>query len=326
MAEQLGVSRSAVSRAFSEDASIHPEKRALILETARQLGYQPNLFASLLSTPTRRQRSHLVAILVSDFSNPYQAFLFEELSTHLQRHGKQPMLLSIKEIEDLDAALLRLSSYQVDGVIAVVGSLPAESINQCLKLALPLVTLGRADPEGRVPSVQTDNLQAGRLAAEHLLSLGLTRLGFVAGRADGEASNARYQGFADTIGARGLPPPCLLEAGRYGYSAGFATGVRDMARLRELEGIFCASDALAMGLLDSCREVGQLAIPQQLRVIGCDDVPQAAWQGYQLSSVAQPVSEIAAAVLTLLQAIWNGEASIPAMTRVPPRLQLRRSA
>ncbi|MEC5342770.1 substrate-binding domain-containing protein [Brenneria populi] len=325
VAAHVGVSRSAVSRAFTDGASIHPEKRAKIMEAAKALGYQPNFFARTLSTPARRKRSNLVAILISDFSSPYQCYLFEELSAVLQLYGKQPMLLNVKQAEDLDDAILRLSGYQVDGAIAVVGSLPAERFGQCLKLSLPLVTLGRTDARGLIPSVQTDNLKAGKLAAARLIAQGLVRLGFVAGRSDGQASNERYRGFSEGALSHGLAAPYRLDAGHYSYRAGFALGERAIDALRGLEGVFCASDALAMGLMDSCREVGRLSVPGRLKVIGCDDVPQAAWQGYQLTSVAQPVTQIAEQVMRLLHIIWRGEEEIPMLTRLEPQLKVRRS-
>lgn len=325
VAAYVGVSRSAVSRAFTEGASIHLEKRKAILAAAKELGYQPNLFARTLSTSAQRKRSHLVAILISDFTNPYQAYLFEELSTTLQLNGEQPMLLNVKQAADLDEAIRRLAGYQVDGVIAVMGSLPSGSLNQCLQLSLPLVTLGRADEQGLISSVQTDNVKAGQLAAQHMLSQGLTTLGFLAGRADGQASIERLTGFRDTLIANGIAEPVVLEAGRYGYNAGFELGTRVIETLRKLEGVFCASDALAMGLIDNCREVNRLAIPDQLKVIGCDDVPQAAWQGYQLTSVAQPVGDIAQQVLRLLQRMWQGDDHSPRRVRLEPRLTVRRT-
>lgn len=92
------------------------------------------------------------------------------------------MLLNVKQASDLDGAILQLSGYQIDGVVAVVGSLPAEHFHLCLKLSLPLITLGRADATGLIPSVQTNNQLAGEMAAKYLLSLGLSKLGFMAGR------------------------------------------------------------------------------------------------------------------------------------------------
>jgi len=319
VAAHLGISRSSVSRAFTAGASIDPEKREQILAAAQELGYQPNFFARTLSTPAQRQRSHLVAILVSDFSNPYQSYLFEALSSQLQSQGKQPILLNVKQAEDLDAAILRLSGYQVDGVIAVIGSLPAERFGQCLKLSLPLVTLGRSDQRGIIPAVHTDNRAAGALAAQHLRQQGLTRLGYMAGGADGQASNERYQGFCSVL----QTAPLLLQAGSYSYRAGFELGIQQQAALRQLQGVFCACDALAMGLLDSCRQQGQLKVPQDLRIIGCDDVPQAAWQGYQLTTVAQPVAAIAQQALQLLQQIWDDQPDISPVTLLAPELKVR---
>lgn len=325
VAKHLGVSRSAVSRAFTDGASINQEKRQRILAAAKQLGYQPNMFARNLSTPVQKAKSNLVAILISDFSNPYQSFLFEELSAALQQAGKQPMLLNVKQESDLDQAILRLSGYQVDGVIAVVGSLPAESLHQCLKLSLPLVTLGRADVKGQIPSVQTDNFTAGKLAAQYLVGQGCQFLGYIAGRRDGQASNERWQGFRESLITTLGGEPEYIDAGRYGYSAGFEASVSNTERLRSLDGVFCASDALAMGVIDACQQFAGIAIPNQLRVVGCDNVPQAAWQGYQLTTIAQPVSLIATRALDALQHQWDQRPLDNAIIRVQPSLKIRRT-
>ncbi|HBO23536.1 MULTISPECIES: LacI family DNA-binding transcriptional regulator [unclassified Providencia] len=325
VAVYAGVSRSAVSRAFTEGASINPQKQQKILDAAKQLGYQPNLFARTLSTPTQKQRSNLVAILISDLSNPYESYLFEALSTALQSRGKQPMLLNVKQAEDLDSAILQLSGYQVDAVVAVVGSLPVEHFKQCLKLSLPLVTLGRTDAQGIIPSIQTDNISAGKIAADYLLSLGLTKFGFIAGRIDGQASNERFTGFKRQLLDAGVATPLRLEAGRYGYQAGFDIAQQQSTQLRELDGVFCASDSLAMGLMDYCRQIDNLYVPQKLRVVGCDDIPMAAWQGYQLTTIAQPVIDIAEQVLNLLEIIWCRTEPVPNIIKLMPQLKIRKS-
>jgi len=319
LAAHLGVSRSAVSRAFTPGTRLAAAKRAMILAAAREHGYQPNVFASALSTPNSRSRSHLVAILMGDFASPFQSWLFAELTRVLQRHGKLPVLLNVEATEDLDQAVLRLGSYQVDGVLAVVGSLPESCLAQCVSLALPLVLLGRSDPAGRVPSVQTDNRQAGRLAAQHLLASGARRLGFLAGRDDGEASLARGAGFAEVVCQAGLPSPYLLSAGGYSHAAGLLVGQQHAQTLVRLDGLFCASDALAMGVMDGCRSA---LAGQGLPIVGCDDVPQSAWPAYRLTTVAQPVAQLAEeAVRRLLQRIdGSADGGEAAVTRLPPSL------
>lgn len=326
VAEVAGVSRSSVSRAFTEGASIHPKKQQKILDAAKQLGYQPNFFARTLSTPNQKKRSNIVAILVSDLSNPYESYLFEALSSALQGHGKQPMLLNVKQADDLDVAILQLSGYQIDGVVAVVGSLPAEHFHQCLKLSLPLITLGRSDAAGLIPSVQTDNQLAGEMAAKYLLSLGLTRLGFLAGRGDGQASNERYQGFKRYLMAAGCPEPVCLSTGSYRYQAGFEAALQHQQQLQSLDGLFCAADSLALGVMDCCRQALNIAVPAQLRLVGCDDIPMAGWEGYQLTTLAQPVNRIAQQVITLLEGIWAQSENQPNLIKLEPELIVRKSA
>ncbi|WP_299692349.1 substrate-binding domain-containing protein [uncultured Vibrio sp.] len=334
VASYLGVSRSSVSRAFTEGASIAPKQKANILEAAKKLGYQPNLLARTLSTPSQKAKSHLVAILISDFSNPYQPYLFEALSTALRKQGKMPMLISVSNDSDLDSTIQKLSGYQVDGVIAVAGSLPASSFEQCLELQLPLITLGRSDPNSVIPSIQTDNEQAGRLAARHLLSKGLTELGYIKGRTDGEASIARHHGFRAELQETGITTCTTFDAGSYGYSAGFEVGVRHSEDIRKLQGVFCASDALAFGFIDSCKQVNGITIPGQIQVVGCDNVPMSSWQGYQLTTVAQPVHTITEQAILylgmLLKNKTNGSHTganpvFPSAQLITPELIVRRT-
>ena len=326
VAEVAGVSRSSVSRAFTEGASIHPKKQQKILEAAKKLGYQPNFFARTLGMPSQKKRSNIVAILVSDLSNPYESYLFEALSSALQGHGKQPMLLNVKQASDLDGAILQLSGYQIDGVVAVVGSLPAEHFHLCLKLSLPLITLGRADATGLIPSVQTNNQLAGEMAAKYLLSLGLSKLGFMAGRGDGQASNERYQGFKRYLMALGQSEPICLSAGSYRYQAGFEAALLHQPQMTSLEGLFCAADSLALGVMDYCRQRLNIEIPQQLRIIGCDNIPMAGWEGYQLTTLAQPVNSIAQQVMILLEGIWTQSCYQPKLIQLEPELIVRKSA
>lgn len=267
-------------------------------------------FARNLSTPFQIARSNVIAILISDFSNPYQSYLFETLSSVLQAEGKIPMLMNVAAFDDIsefNEVILRLSGYQVDGVIAVVGSLPPESLNQCLKLSLPVVMLGRSDNTQQLHSIQTDNVCAGQLAAQHFLAKGLTKLAFVMGRLDGQASLERQRGFVDTLLAAGITAVSQLNAGGYGYDAGFKVATHSAQVLGAVQGVFCASDALAFGLIDSCRTVNSIKIPEQLHVIGCDNVPMAAWQGYQLTTVEQPVQNIAQMSVHLLERMCKGE-------------------
>jgi len=325
VAAYVGVSRSAVSRAFPEGASIHAAKKDRILEAAKKLGYHPNIFARTLSTPGQKKRSNLVAVLVAEVSNSYESYLFEKLSTALQAQGKQPILMNISHVDEMDEAILRLSGYQVDGVVAIAGSLPEKSFSKCLELSLPMVTLGRADNSGVVPFVKTDNIESGRIVADYLIKEGIKRAGYVAGREDGLASQERYLGFRKAFEAHGLETPMLIPAGRYDYNSGYEAAKSYWHDLQQLDGVFCACDSLALGTIDYCRLEAGIAIPKDFRVVGCDDIPQANWQGYQLTTIAQPVASIVNEVTSLLDMIWAEEEHIPSVRKLAPELIVRRT-
>ncbi|CAH0536115.1 LacI family DNA-binding transcriptional regulator [Vibrio marisflavi] len=323
VAAYVGVSRSAVSRAFTKGASIHAAKRDRILKAAKELGYHPNIFARTLSTPGQNKRSNLVAVLVAEVSNCYESYLFEKLSTELQKHGKQPILMNIKHPEEMDEAILRLSGYQVDGVIAIAGSLPEESFVKCLELSLPMVTLGRADDSGHVPFVKTDNFESGRLVAKYFASEGVQKVGYVSGLEDGMASRERHEGLKSVFQELGLEQPVLIPAGSYSYGAGYEAAKQNLQQIQKLDGLFCACDALALGVSDCCKIEANMQIPNDLRLVGCDDIPQAAWEGYKLTTVAQPVDSIVMQVISLLDKLWSDEEDIPSIVKLAPNLVIR---
>ena len=115
-----------------------------------------------------------------------------------------------------------------------------------------------------------------------------------------------------------------MEAGRYAYEAGFEAALKYQNTLHNMDGVFCACDTLALGLIDGCRQPLNIAVPQNLRVIGCDNIPMAEWPGYQLTTVQQPVSNISMEAIQLLEAIWSEPSeAMPSNVRLAPELIIR---
>ena len=325
VARQADVSRSAVSRAFTPSASIHPNTRQRILDVARDLGYRPNALARSLVKSKQGPSSGLIAVVMGEFDNPFQPHFFSRLTQALQAQDRVAMLVVPDAQGSLEEALERLIAYQVEGAIIAAGSLSPEATDAFLALGTPAVLLGREDPRGRVSAILTDNRAVGERAADYLLSQGRSTPAFIGGRADGQASRERQQGFIETLAKAGLDTPPCLSNPDYSYDSGYKAAQRLLEQHPETDALFCACDALALGAMDALREQGRL-LPEEINLVGCDDIPQAAWPGYQLTTLAQPVPALVEQALDhLITSIASQRTDAPEVLRLAPEFVARRS-
>ncbi|HWL80836.1 MAG TPA: LacI family DNA-binding transcriptional regulator [Roseomonas sp.] len=320
LARHLGVSQSMVSRAFSPGASIAPEMRARVLRAAEELGYRPNVIAAALS----RRRSSIVAIVMAELTNPFYPAVLERLTEALQAAGLQSLLFTVPPGQPADSCLPLLRQYHVDAVVITSASLTSAGAEEWLGDGRAAVLFNRT-AAGPTPldSVACDNLGGGRAAAEALLARGCSRLAFVAGRADTSTSQDRERGFHAALAERGLLPPLRVEAGDFSYEAGHRAA---RALAGRADGIFFANDILALGGLDALRHDAGLSVPEDVAVIGFDDIPMGAWPAYRLTTLRQPVAAMVARTVELLRARLGGTAGPPRSERLPAELVQRRSA
>ncbi|KAA2214816.1 LacI family DNA-binding transcriptional regulator [Teichococcus oryzae] len=327
LARHLGVSQSMVSRAFSPGASVAPEMRARILQSAAEMGYRPNIIAAALS----RRRSSIVGIVMGELSNPFYPAVLEQLTGALGAAGFQPLLFTVPPGQEADAALPMLRQYHVDAVVVTAASLSAAGAADWLgdgrsAVLFNRTAAGEAEPQAIAgtplpDSVACDNVAGGHAAAEALLARGRRRLAFVAGRPDTSTSRERERGFREALQARGLPPPLRADAGDFSYEAGHRVALD----LREADGIFFANDILALGGLDALRHEMGRRVPEDVSVLGFDDIPMAAWPAYRLSTLRQPVPAMVARTVDLLRARLAGETDGPRAERLPAELVERAS-
>lgn len=315
LARHLGVSQSMVSRAFSPGASVAPEMRARILRAAEEIGYRPNVIAAALS----RRRSSIVGIVMAELTNPFYPAVLEQLTAALQAAGFQSLLFTVPPGKPADDCLPLLRQYHVDAVVLTSASLSSASAEHWLGDGRAAVLFNRA-AIGPTPldSVACDNVAGGRAAAEALLARGRRRLAFVAGRPDTSTSQDREQGFRAALAEQGLSP-LRVEAGDFTYEAGH----RAALSLGAADGIFFANDILALGGLDALRHAMGRRVPEDVSVIGFDDIPMGAWPAYRLTTLRQPVAEMVARSIDLLSARLSGGEEAPRAERLAAELVAR---
>lgn len=296
VAELAGVSRAAVSRCFTPGASISPETRSRILTAAETLGYQVNRLASGLI----RNETGLVALIAAEIETPYRSKLLAELTRQLQVAGKVGVLINTdRSDESVVRALRQAISYRADAAIFLSGMPPPSLAETCLRNGMRLVLISRAEERAGSIRIRLDDAEAGRRALTVLMAAGCRRIALASSEAGTNSIVERERGFRAAARDAGIE---LTEA-RFGptaYETGLDLAMALLTRPDRPDGIFCTTDLMACGIIDAARWRLGIDIPGELSLIGFDDIAQAAWEGYDLTTFAQPIREIAAASIDWL--------------------------
>ena len=294
------VSQSAVSRAFTPGASVSEGTRERIMVAAKSLGYRPNALARSLIT----RRSRMIALVMSYLENQFYPLVIEKLSQKLQRKGYH-VLMFISDGDETDCVLDEILQYQIDGVVMASAMLSPDLARQCADVGVPVVLFNRV-PDlsafGRhtTCSVTSDNYRGGQLIAELLLARGHRRIAFLAGLEKSSTNLERERGFNDALQAAGVSV-YRRAIGHYSFErAKEATRELFSGRGRAPDAIFVANDHMAIAAIDVLRYELGLQVPQDVSVVGFDDVPQAGWGAYRLTTVVQSVEKMVEATIELL--------------------------
>ena len=297
VAELAGVSRSAVSRTFTGGASVSPKTRAKVLAAAEKLGYHVNALARGLI----HHRSGIVCLIVAEMQTPFQAGFVEAATRRLQDKGKVVMVLNTAgHPENVEAALRRALSYRAEATVVVSGAPPMTLIESCIEHGQRVILINRNEAISGPRFVWVESEAAAAEACFMLRRAGCRSLALVSSTAGTPSLAAREAAFVDAAAAAGMTT-AVSRTGPTGYAAG-ADGARELlAGSNRPDGVFCVTDLLALGFLDAARVEFRLRVPEDLCVVGFDDIPAAAWIGYGLTTFRQPTDEIAAYIADLLE-------------------------
>lgn len=325
VARLAGVSQSAVSRCFTVGASVSEVMRDKVQEAARKLGYQPNAHARSLITG----RSRIIGLVLSALENLYYPAVLERLAKRLQQDGYH-LLIFISDNANSDDLVEEILQYNVDGIVLGATTLSSALAQRCADASIPVVLFNRimaSGSAGAVSSVRSDNVGGGRDIARFLVAGGHERIAYIAGREDSSTNLERERGFREG----------LAELGQRIYAR--AIGNYDVAQARQAarelfgdtadrpDAVFVAGDQMAISVLDTLRHELGLAVPQDVSVVGFDNVPQAGWASYELTTFEQPVEPMVEATVALLQGYLREAQTPPSRNLVVPgQLIIRQSA
>jgi DNA-binding LacI/PurR family transcriptional regulator len=318
VAELAGVSRTAVSRAFTPGASVSAETRAKVYAAAEKLGYQVNNLARGLLT----SRTGLVALIVAEIQTPHRSSLLAALSNQLQAAGKVGLLINTDRSDESVAQALRQAiSYRTEAAIVLSGMPDTSLAEICLRNGMRLVFINRNEERPGALRVRLDDAAAGRQAFASLAAAGCKRLAFASSKAGTPSLEDRATGFRAAAVEAGVS---IVEAasGMTSYQTGLDVGTRLLTAAERPDGIFCATDLIACGVIDAARQRFKLRVPEDISVIGFDDIEQAAWESYNLTTFRQPLGEIAEAAVSYLS---EAPSDTPHTVSIPSQMVWRGS-
>ena len=295
IADAAGVSVPTVSKVVNGRSDVAPETRERVERMLREYGYQR-------PEPARETRAPLLDVVFNELESPWAMEIIKGVE-EVARENDLGVVLSAQEGPGalgrtwVDAVAARRSA----GLILVVSELSAEQIARLTARRIPFVVVDPAgEPATGVPSVGATNWNGGLAATRHLLELGHTRIGMIGGPADMLCSRARVDGYRAALETAGLTvDPELIHWGTFHVEAGFDHGTALLQLADPPTAIFAGSDLQAFGVYEAARVLG-VEIPAQLSVIGFDDLPMARWVGPPLTTIRQPLTEMAATAARLV--------------------------
>lgn len=320
VARHLGLSQSTVSRSMANHPSVAESTRQRVLEAAEALGYRPNALARSLITG----RSGLIALVSTSMANPFYADVVREFSERLQKHGLQLLLFSVPTHDNFDDVIRKVFEYDVDGMIVVSSALSSRAVLQCRDAGLPLLLFNRVVEDAGIDMVCCDNVEGGRTIASFLYQHGHRSFGFISGVEDTSTNRDRLKGYSEQLSELGVTQ-LRIERGDYTYAAGREAAIRMAVHKDRPDAIFCANDIMAIGALDGLRVELNLRVPEDMSIIGFDDITMASWSGIDLTTVRQPRNRMIDASLNILLDKLSGSGKPPACHMEPGQLIIRKT-
>lgn len=326
VAREAGVSRSTVSRCLSGDRRISDATRLRVQETANRLGYHVNKIARSMNT----RKSDLIGLVTSGLSDPFRVEFLDKLILAIQQSGYRPLVIDVSDPAQMGTSMMHLLQYQVAGVVVTSGSPPPEVGVHFLKRSVPVVLVNRAGRLEGADVINCDNVRGGEMAADLLLETGKTRFGFLNVKGGTFSGNVRGETFVSRLAPRlasGDVSFTPLVCDSADYDGGFNAALKFLATPETApNAIFCAKDHIALGLLDAARFELGLRIPEDIAVVGFDDIAAARQGAYQLTTVCQSATKLAEMTVDRLRQRIRGDALTDQRLILPVEMTRRRTA
>ncbi len=317
VAREAGVSPAAVSRVLTRRASSSLKTREKVHAAADALGYRPSMLARGLVG----DRTNLVTFVAGRMVDPFDAIFLDRFSETLAARGIRLLLASATPSKPDDSGLLHALDYQSDAVVVSAGTVSPEHSEACVRAGLPIVLFGRIVTLPGVDSVLADNIKGARQAAELLLRTGCRRLVYLGRGGATFSDRERFQGFSNVVTEAGVSFSSHSVEGS-SEDAAFNAAISLLSASEQPDGVFCGSDSIAFCVIEAARALG-LAVPDDLSVVGFNNVPPANWRSFKLSTIEYPIGCTIDTIIDLLDRRFTDPGRLSEVRRIPTQLIVR---
>ena len=322
VAKQAGVSFGTVSRVINNDVHVKKETRERVIETMERLGFVANRQARSLAGG----KSNSIGVLVPDLGTVYIGEIIRGIDAELSLTDLDLILYTTHRTASKETNYVtNLATGMVDGLLLVLPRSPADFIGNLTQSKFPFVLIDHQGAGRDCPAVGATNWQGGYNATEYLVNLGHTRIGFITGSMDLGCAVDRLDGYRSALRTYHIPyVPDFIYEGKFFQPDGYAGAQRLLDLPNPPTAIFASNDVMAMGAMDVIRHRG-LRIPDDISIVGFDNIPQAAMVYPPLTTVQQPLEQMGrVATQVLLGMLKNPEKKFTRL-ELPTELIVRSS-
>ncbi|BCL71905.1 LacI family transcriptional regulator [Vibrio nigripulchritudo] len=321
VAKHAGVSQSAVSRVFTPGASVSQKTMDKVKKAADELGYRPNSLARAMVSG----KSRIIGLIVAYLDNQFYPDALEKLSNSLQEQGYHVlMFMASKTADSIDSVVEEILDYQVDGIIAASVAMTSELAERCRQANVPIVLFNRSQEEGDFSAVTSDNFVGGLKAAQFLIRGGHKKFGYIAGWEGASTQRDRELGFKAGLSQEGFELHAR-EVGDFSMEKA-KEATRKMFRNDPPDALFVANDHMALAVMDTLRFELNIKVPEDVSVVGYDNVPAASWPSYNLTTLSQQADAMVSETIRILLQQIDGDSASPQKIAIGSPLVIRGSA
>ena len=321
VAKLAGVSPASVSLALSGKPYVAKEVKERINKAVSELGYRPNIVARSL----REKKTTIIGLVLSDIANPFFPEIARGVEEKAREHGFNVILCNtdgdpFQEKDSIEILLCR----QIDGLI-ITSAHSTANLSDYRRENCPIVLVNRDPFPGRFDFVGIDNISSARMAVNHLIKLGHQRIANIRGEPASPASFGRYQGYKIALEEGGLSlQENYIKIGYLKYEGGYEAMISFLKEPYPPTAVFCTNDMMALGAIDACAQKG-IKIPQDVAIVGFDDIWVASLKTVQLTSVRQPRYQMGVKAVDLIIERIMGKRGKIKRVMLPAELVIRQS-
>lgn len=324
VAAMVGVSTQTVSRVLNNKPDVSRQTRQRVLDIIAELGYQPNMMARGLVS----NRTYTIGMFTEDFTDPFYAQIIVAAEAEARAHGYYLLLCSAERNSDIEYEYFRLlASRHVDGVLLLRPGSEEQPryLHEMVEKGIPLVPIAYDLHDSRVPLVDVDNIDGGYKATRCLIDEGHRQIAMITGPIWNKAAVDRKEGYRIALQDANIPFDVnLLAYGDWSYESGYHATWQLLSRVPQLTGIFVHNDRMAIAAMQAIRESGR-AIPNDISIVGYDDIQESRFINPPLTTIRQPAGEIGRVATSLLMEMIHDPDALPQRLLLKTELVYRKS-